>query len=409
MGGTCEQRDFTLLRNNGPLRFTGDTKYFERTDLPELCAHKKVWEERATARVFPKNILFRQRPITRTLLRPSHSQTMKPLLLLAPILCVLCELTVPAPAHEITVSGTRFLLDGKPFPFTGVSFFNALYNPAFNESSAARRRWMEKFQRYGINTLRVWTQWDSGRGFVDAGPQSSLWQTEGGLNEKPLATLKEILADADALGVVVQLCLFAQESYGEGIKLEPAAQDRAVAALTRELLPARNLTFQIWNEKSLRTLELLRVIKGVDARRLVTSSPGVAGVLGSDEENAALDYLTPHTSRQGRGRPWEIAPRELASLLAKFKKPVVDDEPARNGTAQFGGPKVPTSPADHILQIHAVWQLGGYVVYHHDMFQTGYGTPACPPSGVPDPEFSAYHRAVFEFLAQRERYWQRDQ
>ena len=39
------------------------------------------------------------------------------------------------------------------------------------------------------------------------------------------------------------------------------------------------------------------------------------------------------------------------------------------------------------------------------MFQTGYGTPACPPSGVPDPEFSPYHRAVFEFLAQRERYW----
>ncbi len=334
-----------------------------------------------------------------------HIFPMKHLLFLAAAFWAVSAAVAAAPGHEITVSGTRFLLDGKPFPFTGVSFFNAIYNPAFNESSAARRRWMEKFQRYGINTLRVWAQWDSRRGFVDASPQATLWQPEGALNEKPLATLKEILADADALGMVVQLCLFAQESFGEGTKLEPAAQDRAVAALTRELLPWRNLTFQVWNEKSLRTLEVVRVIKANDARRIVTSSPGVSGVLGSDEENAALDYLTPHTSRQGKGRPWEIAPREIAGLLAKFHKPVVDDEPARNGTPQFGGPKVKTAPTDHILQIQAVWQLGGHVVYHHDMFQTGYGTPACPPSGVPDPEFSAYHRVVFEFLAQRERYW----
>ena len=42
--------------------------------------------------------------------------------------------------------------------------------------------------------------------------------------------------------------------------------------------------------------------------------------------------------------------------------------------------------------------------YHHDMFQTGYGTPAVPPSGIPDPEFSPYHKQVFEFLKLRERY-----
>ncbi len=294
---------------------------------------------------------------------------------------------------------------GQPFPFTGVSFFNALYNPAFNRSHAERQQWLAKFRRYGINVIRVWAQWDNKRGFVDAGPQATLWQSDGGLSAAPLATLKAVVAGADEAGMVVQLCLFAQESYSEGTGLKPAAQDKAVAALTREMLPFRNLTFQVWNEKSLRTLELVRVIKDADPRRLVTSSPGFAGVLGSDEENSVLDYLTPHTSRQGKGRPWELGPREVAGLLGKFNKPVVDDEPARNGTPQFGGPKTATSPNDHILQIHAVWQLGGHVVYHHDMFQTGYGSPACPPSGVPDPEFSPYHHAVFAFLAQRERYW----
>lgn len=50
----------------------------------------------------------------------------------------------------------------------------------------------------------------------------------------------------------------------------------------------------------------------------------------------------------------------------------------------------------------AVRKIGGHITYHHDMFQTGYGTPAVPPNGIPDPEFSPYHRAVFEFIAQRD-------
>ena len=148
----------------------------------------------------------------------------------------------------------------------------------------------------------------------------------------------------------------------------------------------------------------MRLIKSLDARRLVTSSPGFPGVLGDDELNQALDYLTPHTSRQNKSRHWEVAPRELQSLLKKFQKPVVDDEPARNGTKKFGGPKDGSSPYDHILQIQNVWRIGAYPTYHHDMFQTGYGSPAIPPSGIPDPEFNPYHQQVFEFLKLRERY-----
>jgi hypothetical protein len=59
-------------------------------------------------------------------------------------------------AHEISVSGTRFLLDGKPFPFHGLTFFHAVYNQAFNRSPAERRAWLEKFGRYKIHVLRVW-------------------------------------------------------------------------------------------------------------------------------------------------------------------------------------------------------------------------------------------------------------
>jgi len=135
----------------------------------------------------------------------------------------------------------------------------------------------------------------------------------------------------------------------------------------------------------------------------VTNSPGYGGVLGKHQENAALDYLSPHTTRR-EDQQWEIAPKEIAYLMELFRKPVVDDEPARRGTPKFGGPKNPTSPFDHILRIYNVWKVGGYVIYHHDMFQLGYGSDSVPPSGIPDPDFSPYHKVVFDFLADKERY-----
>jgi hypothetical protein len=311
-----------------------------------------------------------------------------------------------AAQHEITISGTRFLLDGRPFPWTGVSFFNAIYNPTFNESAEVRRKWLARFQQYGINVLRVWGQWDNARGFVDAGPDKTLYNyDDGSIREEHLTTLKAIVSDADRLGMVVQFVFFSHESYAERKRLTPEASARAVGELTRRLRPWRNVVFQIWNEHhDEHVLPLVQVIRGIDPKRLVTSSPGFAGVLGPKELNGALDFLTPHTSRQGRGKTWEIAPREVAQLLQEFKKPVVDDEPARNGTSRFGGPREPTAPTDHILHIWEVWRVGGYSTYHHDMFQTGYGSPACPPHGIPDPEFSPYHRQVFEFLRLRERY-----
>lgn len=329
------------------------------------------------------------------------------------LLCLLAALPAAAQTkNTLTIQGTQFQLNGEPFPFTGISFFNAIYNPSFNKSLAERTVWLKKFQRYGINVLRLWGQWDSRRGYVDTKPESTLYSPDGRLRPEPLATLKAILADADQQGMVIELALFALESWGDNIRLSPEAMDAAVTALTKELLPYRNLTFQIWNEFNERVPESVKIIKALDPQRLVSNSPSVRFVptitssFGEDAHNKLLDYLTPHTLRQGDGRHrhWEVAPLEIAYLLKRYNKPVVDDEPARNGTSSFGGPKVPTQPYDQILQIHQVWQAGGYIVYHHDMFQTGYDTPAVPPSGIPDPEFSPYHRAALEFVAQRQRY-----
>lgn len=309
-------------------------------------------------------------------------------------------------AAAITVEGTQFRMDGKPFPYTGYSFFNAIYNGDFNRSAESRRGWLAKFKTHGINVLRIWNQWDNRRGYADTCAECSMIAPDGRLREEPMGRFKAILEEMRAEGMAVELALFAQESWRDGIRIPDGAMDAGVRALARELKPWRNLTFQIWNEFDYRTVELVKIIKAEDPRRLVTNSPGVAGVLtGQISQESLLDYLTPHTSRQGQsgGKTWQVAPGELAYLLARFRKPVVDDEPARNGTPSFGGPRERTWPMDHILHMFAVRRVGAYVTYHHDMVQTP-GTAAVPAHGVPDPEFSAYHRAVLEFLAQRERY-----
>jgi len=305
--------------------------------------------------------------------------------------------------NRLTINGTRFEMNGYPFEFTGISFFNALYNEAFNKSNDARRAWIRKFNATGINVLRVWCQWDNTRGFVDAGKDKTLYNHDGTIKPMPLANLISLVKDADAENTVILLVFFSQESWRENIRLSDEASDKAVKELAKVLKPYRNLVFQIWNEFDNRTLDYLKIIKSIDPERIVTNSPGYAGDLGSLEENRLLDYLSPHTTRD-ENRHWEVAGKEIEYLIKKYNKPVVDDEPARKGTPQFGGPKNPVLATDHIIHIYNVWKAGGYIVYHHDMFQIGTDSESVPLNGIPAPGFSEYHDQVFDFLKSKGRY-----
>lgn len=305
--------------------------------------------------------------------------------------------------NTLTVSGNRFLMNGEPFEYTGISFFNALYNEAFNKDSEARKRYLRKFGETGINVLRIWCQWDNARGFIDGGKNKTLYYDDGTLKPEYSNRLTEIVKDAEEEGMVILLVLFSRESWNENLRLSDKASEKAVEELARIILPYRHVVMQIWNEHDYRTLDYFNIIKSIDPERLVTNSPGYGGVLGSHEENRALDFLSPHSTRDDY-RHWEVAASEITYLLQKYRKPVVDDEPARRGTPNFGGPKTPVQPYDHILHMYNVWKAGGYVIYHHDMFQTGYGSEAIPPFGIPLPGFSPYHDNVFNFLKNKDRY-----
>jgi hypothetical protein len=196
--------------------------------------------------------------------------------------------------------------------------------------------------------------------------------------------------------MALEVTLFSQERRPN---LPVPALEKAARNVTRILVPYRNVLLQIWNECDNETERYYETIKTTDPDRLVTSSPGFSDVLGSDEHNAMLEVLTPHTVRQPPARFWVDAPRQVATLLETFAKPVIDDEPARAGTVTFGGIVGGTTPAQHIAHMKATEAAGGYYTYHHDMFQGGYGDPATPRHGIPDPGFSPFHRQVFEALA----------
>ena len=67
----------------------------------------------------------------------------------------------------LSIQGTRFLLDGKPFYFQGLSFFNALYNKEFNKSPESREKTLRRFKSYGITALRIWGDWRLTNGWID--------------------------------------------------------------------------------------------------------------------------------------------------------------------------------------------------------------------------------------------------
>jgi hypothetical protein len=305
--------------------------------------------------------------------------------------------------NKLQINGTRFEMNGKPFEYTGISFFNAIYNEEFNKNSSARKIWIKKFLDTGINVLRIWCQWDNERGFIDAAKENTVFNADGTIKPDQLNTIKAICKDADELEMVILFVLFSRESWNENLRLSDEASEKGVVQLSVELKMYRNVVFQIWNEFDYRTIDYTKIIKSIDPDRIVTNSPGYAGFLGNNNENRILDFLSPHTTRT-TNRHWDIAPKEIEYLIEVYQKPVVDDEPARRGTPKFGGPKSATFPTDHILHIYNVWNAGGYAVYHHDMFQTGYGSDAIPATGIPVPGFSAYHDEVFEFIKNKKRF-----
>ena len=303
------------------------------------------------------------------------------------------------------IDGTRLTLDGRPFYYQGLAFFNALYNPNFNRSDRDRTQWLRKFKANGITCLRIWCQWDfpPPRIFVDHGPEHSMYTDCGEVRDQYFERLAALIKALDDLDMVLEISMFQHEK--EPYFLPIKAQERATRELTERLKPYGNVFQQIWSEDDREVMRYLAIIRATDPDRIVTSAPGFSrdrskpfDRIGDDAVNRALDVLTPHTIRSEAVPFWYLAPAQVEYLLDTYQKPVIDDSPARHGPVLYGGIPGGTQPEQHIEQVRRVRAVGGYHNYLHDMFQYGYGHELTPPSGIPDPDFSPFHRKVFDYL-----------
>jgi len=119
-------------------------------------------------------------------------------------------MTASRSTKVLSIDGTRLLLNGHPFPFQGLSFFNALYNPTFNASAEDRVKWLHVFKDNGVNALRVWCQWDftPPRVFVDVAPEHTVYSDEGEIRDEHFRTLATLIEAADELDMVIEVTLF---------------------------------------------------------------------------------------------------------------------------------------------------------------------------------------------------------
>ena len=133
---------------------------------------------------------------------------------------------------------------------------------------------MAKFWDNGVTVLRVWCQWDftPPHVFADVSPGQSLFRTTGELDLVFADRLCELAATTSHRGMALEVTLFSQE---RNPNLSEQSLANGTTNVSHLLLPYRNVLLQIWNENNVGTERLYHLVKGVDADRLVTNSPGI--------------------------------------------------------------------------------------------------------------------------------------
>ena len=217
-------------------------------------------------------------------------------------------------ATELTVEGTRFLLNNTQTFLLGVSYYGAL-----GTSEAFIQRDLDDMQGYGFNWIRVWATWAA------FGNDVSAVDAEGQPRNLFLSRLEELVRECDRREMVVDVTL----SRGNGVsgpsRLQTVETHRQAAeTLVKALQPYRNWYLDLGNERNLRDLRFVSytdlkhlrdAVKKSDPRRLVTASH--AGDISQEELREYLltvqvDFLAPHRPRHPQ------SPRETDATSRKY-------------------------------------------------------------------------------------------
>ena len=224
-----------------------------------------------------------------------------------------------AASTTLGVRGDRFTLNGRPSFLLGISWYGGL--GAVPEAARADLRDMA---RHGFNWFRLWATWSGGDHDVSA------VDARGEPRAPYFDRLRGIVAEADRLGLVVDLTLTPGRGLNAPHLADEASHARAVTLLCESLHGHRNWYLDLANEHNIaasgrlqqpvgwETLaRLRRAARAADPGRLVTAShvgrPSPADLVRLRRE-VGLDFLCPHLDRE------PAAPRRTAARVAEIRE-----------------------------------------------------------------------------------------
>lgn len=302
-------------------------------------------------------------------------------------------------ATELSVDGTKFIINGKPTFLLGISHYDALGAP-----KEFILRDLDEIQRYGFNWIRAWATWSA------FGKDVSAVDADGNPREPFLSKLCWLVAECDKRGLVADISL----SRGNGIvgpkRLQTLdAHLRAVRTLLTALKEFRNWYLDLANECNIRDdrfvsineLKVLRdEVKRLDPKRLVTVS--FAGDMSRDDLREFLftvkvDFLAIHRPRHAR------SPKETSEWTKRYLQwmkelgrviPVHYQEPFRRGYTRDWEPTADDFRTD--LTQARKNGTAGWCFHNGDQRHN-------PPDRTPRRSFDMSERRLFEQLDSEEK------
>jgi len=225
-----------------------------------------------------------------------------------------------------------FTLEGRPVFLLGMSYYGAL--GIDDEKIFAGD--LDEMKARGFNWVRVWATWNGYENNVCA------VAPDGSARAPYIDRLKRLCPLAGERGMVVDVTVVRGEGpdYPSGM----AEHTRVIETLARELLPYRNVYFDVGNERNIgdarhvpmeEVAQLIASVKKADPKRLCTASQG--GDIGDDELraylNAGVDFITPHRGRyeESAGETAEKTKHYFAVMDGVRRVPVHYQEPFRRG------------------------------------------------------------------------------
>jgi hypothetical protein len=255
------------------------------------------------------------------------------------LVCLTAALLITSPAGAVTlgVQGTRFTLDGRPTFLLGASYYAGI-----GASDEALRSDLDQLKVRGFNWIRVWATWAA------FGNDVSAVDADGKAREPQLSRLRQLVAEADRRGIVVDVTLSRGDGKNDSPRLQSLeAHRRAVETLIGALGRSRNWYLDLSNERNIgdarhTSFEDLTSLRAEARKRapglLVTASQG--GDITREEVEqylkAGMDLLTPHRPRDPES-PGQTAAKTRAYLAWCMQLgrpvPIHYQEPFRRGYA----------------------------------------------------------------------------